>query len=260
MTGGCAESPVEWLWHNEKWEPRPLPRAVPVRMISNYGFCGTVGCVNEFWGDPDLDGMDPAALLAFIAETHRMQSRLEAMRLAAIERYAQTGDQDGAWEDAWVADQLAVETSVTIARSGRDLALAHVLTHRLPTTLAALRAGALDRPRVDMIDRAATGLPDEQARLVDARLFPRALELNPGQLARWVRRLVIEVDPESAARRAESVRQERRVAVEHEADGMSWLNVARLEDRLLVLLADDETENDDAPDRGRRRERRGRTG
>lgn len=159
-------------------------------------------------------------MLDYIRDTARAQSCLEARRLAAVEWYAQARE-----GDEWIADHLAVETAVTIARADRDLSLVYALTHRLPNTLSALRSGVLDRARVDTIDYATSVLADEHARIVDTRLFPRALELNPGQLARFVRKLVAEVDPDGAAKRAEIQRKERRVSVEHDPDGMSWLNM-----------------------------------
>lgn len=76
---------------------------------------------------------------------------------------------------------------------------------------------------MDTIERATHALSDEQARAVDALLFPRALELSPGQLCRFVRRLVVNVDPEGAAARAEVRRQQRQVSMQHDEDGMSWL-------------------------------------
>lgn len=164
--------------------------------------------------------MDAAGLLAFIGDTARAQVRLEAQRLEAIACFEQLRN-----GDEWVADHLACAQNVSIARAGRDVALAYTLTHRLPHTLTALRDGTLDRARVDIIDRATVGLTDEHAQAVDARLFPRAVALNPGQLARFVRRLVVEVDPEGAVERARVQREQRRVAVEHDPDAMAWLNV-----------------------------------
>lgn len=191
----------------------------------------TIELVNEYLGDPpdpDFSVMDEAALLAFIGGTARTQARLEACRLQAIEHYARRRE-----GDEWIADHLACEVNLSIARADRDLALAYALTHRLPGTLRALRGGELDRARVDTIHRATVGLTDEHAQAVDARLYPAALAWSPGQLARRVRTLVAEVDPEGAAARAAIQRQERRVSMDHDVDGMAWLNV--------YLIAEDAT-------------------
>jgi hypothetical protein len=192
--------------------------------------------VSDNWGDlpdPNFDALGAVGVLDYIRDTTRAQSRLEARRLAALEWYARAREGSGgipasggvAGGGEWIADHLAADTTVSIARAGRDLSLAYALTHRLPNTLSALRSGVLDRARVDTIDYATSVLADEHARIVDTRLFPRALELNPGQLARFVRKLVAEVDPEGAAKRAEIQREQRRVSLEHDPDGMSWLNM-----------------------------------
>lgn len=182
---------------------------------------GSIEYVSDYWGDPpdpDFETMDAEQALTFACGVARMQARLEARRLQALERVARLRE-----GDEWIAEHVALETRMSIGRADRDLGLAHALTHRLPNTLAALRAGELDRARVDTIDHATSVLSDEQAHAVDTQLFPRALALNPGQLARFVRKLVAQVDPEGAAERAQSRQQERRVAIEPDPDGMSWL-------------------------------------
>ena len=168
----------------------------------------------------DVDGMSAAAALDHAVEITRLQARLEARRLAAIARFvAQRSD------DEWAPDLLAAEASISLSRANRDMNLAEVLRDRLPRTRDALRRGLLDRVKLDQIDYATSVLDDEHARRVDELLYPKALGLNPRQLADFVRRTVVRVDPVGAARRAEARRAERRVAVESADDGMAWLNV-----------------------------------
>lgn len=70
----------------------------------------------------------------------------------------------------------------------------------VPDLFAAWDAGAVDRPRVVVFDRYLTGLTDEQVAAVCATAVPRAPGLTTGQLEALLRRLVIEVDPDAAAR------------------------------------------------------------
>src|SRR5438067_9608471 len=155
---------------------------------------------------------------------------LEARRLAALYRYSELRR-----HDEWSSDLLAAEGKVTKARAARDLSLAYVLIERLPCTLEALRAGKIDRAKVDQIDVATTVLTDEKARELDERLYPRATQLNPRQLADFVRREVAEVDPEGYAKRAEMAREDRRVSIEPASDGMGWLNLFHTAEDLQAI-------------------------
>ena len=58
----------------------------------------------------------------------------------------------------------------------------------------------IDRQRIVVFDRYLTGLTDEQTAAVCAQAVPRAPMLTTGQLHALLRRLVIEVDPDAAAR------------------------------------------------------------
>lgn len=175
-----------------------------------------------------IEGMSAASALDYARDTARLQAALEARRLQAIHRYSKLRA-----EDEWSPDLLAAETMVSLARARRDVTLAQALSERLPSTMAALRSGALDRPRVESINHATSVLDKEKARRVDELLYPRALYLNPRQLAGYVRRLVVQIDPDGAEERARVRHEERRVFVEPVSDGMAWLNIfCRVEDAL----------------------------
>ncbi len=70
----------------------------------------------------------------------------------------------------------------------------------VPELFAAWDAGLIDRQRIVVFDRYLTGLTDEQVTAVCARAVPRAPGLTTGQLHALLRRLVIEVDTDAAAR------------------------------------------------------------
>lgn len=101
-------------------------------------------------------------------------------------------------------DELAVhETRAALRWTRRAADAEHGLSEAVvavPELFAAWDAGAIDRPRVVVFDRYLTGLTDEQTAAVCARAVPRAPRLTTGQLDALLRRLVIEVDPDAAAR------------------------------------------------------------
>jgi hypothetical protein len=179
----------------------------------------------------DTASCDSVAATDFVTTVARVQAQLEAVRLRAVDRVA-TLDEN----DEWSADLLACELQVTLSRAGNDIDLAHALTHRLPNTLAALAAGELDRWRAEQIQRATTVLTDELALKVDALLFPKALELNPDQLARFVRRLVLQIDPNGAEERRRRRREERRIHLSHEEDGVSWLQTLHASEDAVAMF------------------------
>lgn len=174
-------------------------------------------------GDVLLD-IDPGELdvddaLALVRAIGVRQSRLEAARLAAMQRC-----QTLLAEDEWCQDLLATELRVSMGRAGDDMALAHTLATRLPRTRAALAEGSLDIARVRQIERATAALSAEHAEQVEQRLFPAATEAHPRLLYQRARAAVLAVDPDGAAERAAVRREQRRVSLEHEHDGMSWLH------------------------------------
>jgi hypothetical protein len=180
----------------------------------------------------DASSCDDVAALDFVATIGRVQSQLEAVRLRMVERVAASAPED----DEWSPELLACELRVSLSRAGNDITLAHSLIHRLPNTLAALAAGDLDRWRVEQIDRATTVLTDELAQKVDALLFPEALEMNPRQLSDFVRRLVLEIDPDGAEERCRRRREERRIHLSHEEDGVTWLQTLHASEDAVAMF------------------------
>ena len=169
--------------------------------------------------DTELGELDVDGALQLVQAIWARQARLEAVRLAAIERF-----QHLLADDEWCQDLLATELRTSMGRAGDDMALAHTLATRLSQTRAALAEGALDIARVRQIERATAPLDGEQAREVERRLFPAAAQAHLRLLYQRTRAAVLAVDPNGAAARAEARRQQRRVSLEHEHDGMSWLH------------------------------------
>lgn len=78
--------------------------------------------------------------------------------------------------------------------------LAESVVHGMPAVFAAWSAGVVDRPRVRVFAQYLTGLTAEQIERISRVAVPRAPRLTTGQLAHLLRRMVIAVDPDAAAR------------------------------------------------------------
>ncbi|MDT7725383.1 MAG: hypothetical protein QOI21_1959 [Actinomycetota bacterium] len=167
----------------------------------------------------DPDTLDETQALAVVHAHSQLQARVEAMRLRVVNRYSHLhGD------DRSAQDELACVEHVSTAKAGNDLVLAHTLATRLPATFAALGAGTMSYDRATQIARATTVLTPGKSLEVDAALYPLACEKTPRQLGEYLRKIIARVDPRGAADRAEKRKADRRIAVEHDQDEMSWLH------------------------------------
>ncbi len=176
--------------------------------------------INELL-DIEADACNATESLQLACAISQVQSMLEAARLRALNRFAEQRPDDPA---AGVPDTVACETKTTIAKAGRDLALAHALIHRLPGTMAALAEGRLDPARAAQIERATAVLSPEKASEVEKWIYPDAPEKTPRQLYDAVRWAVLKLDPDGAEERCRARKTERRTAVKHREDGMSWFH------------------------------------
>ena len=98
----------------------------------------------------------------------------------------------------------------------RDLA-------RLPSVLAALRAGIIDRAKAAVFAAELAGLSDRLAQVIAAALWRPAGKMTTGQLRAELKRLALLADPEAARRRREQARREARVEAWQETSGNTGL-------------------------------------
>jgi hypothetical protein len=125
--------------------------------------------------------------------------------------------------DDFAADEIRLALHLTRRAADSQLMLAYGLVERLPAVHAALTAGAIDLPRARVFDAETVSLPDEEARAVAASVIDAAPELTTGQLRVRLRRLVIAVDPEAAARRQREAERLRRVEHGLDSEGTATL-------------------------------------
>ena len=97
--------------------------------------------------------------------------------------------------------------------------LSETVVHDMPAVFAAWLAGLIDRPRVQVFEQYLTDLTAEQIERICQIAVPRAPKLTTGQLAHLLRRMVIAVDPDAAARWYRKGVRERNVTAYPAPDG-----------------------------------------
>jgi hypothetical protein len=125
-----------------------------------------------------------------------------------------------------VVAELAAVLRVPERTMQRWVSEAWELAHRLPATLAALRAGAIDEAHARVIIDESTDLDDDAARgRFDCELARHAETSTATGLRRIARRLREELRAETLAERHARARDQRRVELEPASDGMAWLHL-----------------------------------
>jgi hypothetical protein len=176
------------------------------------------------------EDLDEAHALLIIQAASEAQARLESVRLRVINRYAVLHD-----EDSSAKSLLACTEKISIAKAGKDLALARNLATRLPMTYNMLSEGKLNHDRAAQIARATAVLSHEKSLAVDTALHPVASGKIPRQLQTLLRTVISTVDPRGTADRAEKRKAGRRVSVEHVGGEMSWMHAfVASEDALAI--------------------------
>ena len=121
-----------------------------------------------------------------------------------------------------VSDELAAALVLTGRSADGLLTLARDLV-RLPTVLAALLAGRIDRARAAIFASELAGLSDLQAAAVAMAFIGAAGSMTTGQLRAALRSMVLYVDPRALRRRAEKARADTRVETWPESSGNAGL-------------------------------------
>jgi len=144
-------------------------------------------------------------------------------RWATAAQLAATAELASRREDLrFVEDDIAAELRLSRAAAAARLALALAL-QRLPAVAAALAAGQLDLAKATAIAEAVRVLDPGTADDVTAEAVQRAGQQTAGQLRAWLRRKVLDADPDAAEKRHAEARDERRVVVTPVGDGMAEL-------------------------------------
>jgi hypothetical protein len=132
--------------------------------------------------------------------------------------------------DEFIHAEIGSALAWTPEAAGRRLHFAAELLDRLPAVHEAMTRGELDYPKVHRMVCGVRDVPDlKLARRVIGTVLPAAPQMNTTQLGRAIRTLVLKLDPEAAARRAERAAKRRRVNNGLDADGTAYISATGLE-------------------------------
>jgi hypothetical protein len=126
----------------------------------------------------------------------------------------------------FAAEELALDLHLTWQSAAGQIVYACSVAARLPRTFAALRAGQIHPVHVRIIEDETAYLSDERIAEADEKLAEAARSKTFGELRYHAHRLVLKLDPESAARRKEQARQDAHVRAFREGSGNAGM-VAR---------------------------------
>src|SRR6201994_583262 len=166
-----------------------LDAAAPGAFLA--GLAGAVTCGGR------LSGLDDDEVPGVLRAWRRLESWCTAGLLAAVAELARRPAQ----LSEFISDEVAAALTLTGRTASTYTDLAVDLAIRLPLTAAALRGGVIDFQRARVIAEATRVLADDQAREVEARIFPQAGQQTSGQLRAAVARAVLAVDPRGAGPR-----------------------------------------------------------
>jgi hypothetical protein len=132
--------------------------------------------------------------------------------------------------DEFIHAEIGSALTWTSESAGRRLHFAKELLDRLPAVHEAMTKGDLDYPKVHRMVCGVRDMPDlKLARQVIGTVLPVAPRMNTTQLGRAIRTLVLKLDPDAAARRAERAAKRRRVSNGLDADGTAYISGTGLE-------------------------------
>jgi hypothetical protein len=175
----------------------------------------------------DLNLLSGADRVAYLKAQDRLNAAGQAHFLAAVSAVSDAYDELAEdIEDPDSGASLEIRSALRWTRRATEmeLGLAHDLCVRLPRLFSALSEGLVDRPRAKIFVSHTAHLPMAHARMVVDALVESASMHTTGQLAVAIRRECVDIDADSAKKRYETSRKERRVVSWADPDGTVTLS------------------------------------
>lgn len=220
----------------------PTPRDVLPPGLAEMAPGSELGALLESIDRDELNGYELIEVLK--AETRQI-SHWQARFYTDLVEMTHTpwGDATSEAERIPIPDELALHElrpalMLTRRAAGMHLDIAFSLA-RLPQVLAALEKGAIDLPRAKVLCHETEHLTVPEAHAVVNQILERAPGLTTGQLGARLRRLCLEIEPDTARQRYQQGLQERRVERGQNPDGTADLLARQLPvDRVAAIMAD----------------------
>ena len=177
-----------------------------------------------------LDELDERQLLGAGSAARRMRAHADYIEVLAVARFGRRraeqleaskarGDRVRSRDGEYAAEELGFEMTASAYSASLLLDMAANIVNRLPSTLAGMAAGVIDRDRARVISNATLHLSDELAAEADKILADAAPELRLADLQNKAARLEARLDPEGVQRRKDEARHDRRVELRREDSG-----------------------------------------
>ncbi len=158
-----------------------------------------------FVGDASAAGLSllsDDALIGLLCAARRLSSWQAALEFKAVAELDHRRRRGSDITSSRTAAHIHQEVAVALTMTGRSaeafLSLTRDLT-RLPTVLAALSEGIIDRAKARVFATELAPMSDVQARAIAAALWRPAGRMTTAQLRAEIRALIIKSDPDAAA-------------------------------------------------------------
>jgi hypothetical protein len=176
-------------------------------------------------GIVDRSGLSGEERVELMQSRLRQISRLQAEFFADLVAVAEAeelavGPVEGF---EFAADEIRAALTWTRRAAETQLDLARLLVVEFPAVWEALREGRIDLPKARVIVEGLRSLNPELAAKVAVEILPYAVSHTTGQIAARLRRLVITVDPDAAAKSYRKGLADRRVELSANPDGTASL-------------------------------------
>ncbi|HEU0087227.1 MAG TPA: DUF222 domain-containing protein [Pseudonocardiaceae bacterium] len=227
----CAE---DWDedWFDPAWlDEIPTP---PETVSPPVGECAPSGwlALELDHASADPTRMSDAALIDTMVSFDRLTSWAGARQAELMAEFARRRPGQDCPPDrsdvparysGYAPDEVALALRLSRTTVANRMAMAQQMVAELPATLAAWRAGTIDTRKAQAITETSYVLSRQQCAALEARVLPRAGSQTLAQLRAALVRAVLAIDPDGAARRYRQRRQDRRVELRSDQDGMATL-------------------------------------
>jgi Domain of unknown function (DUF222) len=152
-----------------------------------------------------------------------MVAEFARLRADQLEASKARGDRVRSRDGEYPAEELGFEMTASAYSASLLLDMAANIVTRLPSTLAGMAAGVIDRDRARVISNATLHLSDDLAAEADKVLAEVAPGIRVADLQRKAARLEARLDPDGVQKRKDEARHDRRVELRREDSGAASL-------------------------------------